>query len=157
MKRIESKEDIKLFRRLIKNEIKKEIAEKKRILTRYKRYGLDKILKLKLDKYCDITDNYGFELLNDDNEHICHLCLKPNYDYIYDEYFDAEMGYTDDRLSNKSIMIYDFMHNSKFDLNERTSDYRIRIIVDKIINKYNAEVDRWAKILIECPDFPFFE
>lgn len=139
MKRIESKEDIKLFRRLIKNEIKKEIAKEKKDIAA-------EIFRKHAIKVFESDEDYNFELLNDDNEHICHL-----HHIMFDEF---KFGYfNDDVLNHESIIIDGFMHNSKFDLNKNTGDYRIRMIADKIINKYNAKVDRLAKFMIEEPDY----
>ena len=107
MKKIESKEDIKLFRREIKKELKDILSVAG---------GLD--------------GNLAFELLNEDDDYICHLFAR------------AGMCLPDiQRITYDSISVENFMYGYGFELNKDTSDYKLNKVVNRIIEDYNYQVD----------------
>ena len=108
MKKITSKEDIKLFRR----EIKKE-------------------LKSILSVAGGVDDNLAFELLNEDDDYICHIFAR------------AGMCLPDiQRITYDDISVQNFMFGNGFELNKDTSDYKLNKVVNRIIEDYNDQVDR---------------
>lgn len=108
MKKITSKEDIKLFRREIKKELKDILSVAG---------GLD--------------GNLAFELLNEDDDYICHIFAR------------AGMCLPDiQRITNDSISVENFMYGNGFELNKDTSDYKLNKVVNRIIEDYNYQVDR---------------
>ena len=108
MKKIETKEDIKLFRR----EIKKE-------------------LKSILSVAGGVDDNLAFELLNEDDDYICHIFAR------------AGMCLPDiQRITYDDISVQNFMFGNGFELNKDTSDYKLNKVVNRIIEDYNDQVDR---------------
>ena len=110
-KKIETKEDIKLF----KKEIKKELKD---------------ILSVR----GGIESNFAIELLNDDDDYICHIFAR------------AGMTTPDKRrITNDSISVDYFMYGNAFDLNQHTSDYHLKKVVNRIINEYNDLVDKEAE------------
>lgn len=113
MKKIETKEDVKLFRR----EIKKELKD---------------ILSNVED---NLDGNLAFELLNDDDDYICHIFAR------------AGMCSPDiQRITYDSISVENFMYGNGFELNKDISDYKLNKVVNRIIEDYNDEAD-WE---IEC-------
>ena len=110
MKKITSKEVIKLFRR----EIKKEL---KRILS---------------NEEDGLGDTVAFELLNDEDNYICHIFVKPNLN----------------RITFDSISVHHFMYGNGFNLNKDTSDYQLNKVVNRIIEDYNDQID-WEKVVEE--------
>lgn len=107
MKKITSKEDIKLFRREIKKELKDILSVAG---------GLD--------------GNLAFELLNEDDDYICHIFAR------------AGMCLPDiQRITNDSISVKNFMYGNGFELNKDTSDYKLNKVVNRIIEDYNDQVD----------------
>ena len=108
MKKITSKEDIKLFRREIKKELKKFLSVAG---------GLD--------------GNLAFELLNEDDDYICHIFAR------------AGMCLPDiQRITNDDISVENFMYGNGFELSKYTSDYQLKKVVNRIIEDYNDQVDR---------------
>ena len=107
MKKIETKEDIKLFRREIKKELKDILSVAG---------GLD--------------GNLAFELLNEDDDYICHIFAR------------AGMCLPDtQRITFDSISVENFMYGNGFNLNKDTSDYKLNKVVNRIIEDYNYQVD----------------
>lgn len=108
MKKIETKEDIKLFRREIKKELKDILSVAG---------GLD--------------GNLAFELLNEDDDYICHIFAREG------------MCLPDiQRITNDSISVQNFMYGNGFELNKDTTDYQLNKVVNRIIEDYNDQVDR---------------
>lgn len=108
MKKIETKEDVKLFRREIKKQLKDILSVAG---------GLD--------------GNLAFELLNEDDDYICHIFAREG------------MCLPDiQRITYDSISVENFMYGNGFNLNKDTSDYKLNKVVNRIIEDYNDQVDR---------------
>ena len=111
MKKIETKEDIKLFRR----EIKKELKD---------------ILSVRGGIESNLDGNFAFELLNEDDDYICHIfaregmCLPDIQRITYDD-----------------ISVVNFMYGNGFNLNKDISDYKLNKVVNRIIEDYNDQID----------------
>lgn len=123
MKKIETKEDIKLFRREIKKELKKFLS-----------YVED-----------DNLDGYGlaFELLYDDYGYICHIFARAEW-LIF-----IKAGKILPDIHRKSIhtlTVTDFMYNNGFEINKDTSDYKLNKVANRIIKEYNDQIEaEWRK------------
>lgn len=116
MKKIETKEDIKLFRR----EIKKELKDILSVAGGLDGYGL------------------GFELLNDDDGYICHIFARAAW-LIF-----VKAGKILPDIHRKSIdtlTVTDFMYNNGFEINKDTSDYKLNKVADRIIKEYNDQIE----------------
>ena len=112
MKKITSKEDIKLFRKEIKKELKRIFSV---------RGGIES----------NLDGNFAFELLNEDDDYICHIFAK------------AGMCLLDiQRITYDDISVENFMYGNGFNLNKDTSDYKLNKVVNRIIEDYNGQVDR---------------
>lgn len=105
MNKITSKEDIKLFRKEIKKELKKFLS-----------YVEDD----------NLDDIFGFELMNDGDDYICHIFSRVGMHIPYL-----------DRVTNDSITVTNFMYGNGFNLNKHTTDYQLKKVVDRIIDEYN--------------------
>ena len=115
MKKIESKEDIKLFRKEIKKQLKDILSVAG---------GVD--------------DNLAFELLNDDDNYICHIFAR------------AGMCLPDiQRITYDDISVQNFMFGNGFNLNKYTSDYKLNKVVNRIIEDYNDQVEWIEKYEME--------
>ena len=115
MKKITSKEDIKLFRREIKKQLKDILSVAG---------GLD--------------GNLAFELLNEDDDYICHIFAR------------AGMCLPDiQRITNDDISVENFMYGNGFNLNKFTSDYKLNKVVNRIIEDYNYQVEWREKYGVE--------
>ena len=115
MKKITSKEDIKLFRREIKKQLKDILSVAG---------GLD--------------GNLAFELLNEDDDYICHIFAR------------AGMCLPDiQRITYDSISVENFMYGNGFNLNKDTSDYQLNKVVNRIIKEYNDEIEWKSRYEIE--------
>lgn len=115
MKKITSKEDIKLFRREIKKELKDILSV---------RGGIEN----------NLDDNFAFELLNEDDDYICHIFAR------------AGMCLPDiQRITYDDISVQNFMFGNGFNLNKYTSDYKLNKVVNRIIEEYNDLVDKEAE------------
>lgn len=104
MKKITSKEDVKFFRREIKKELKRILSNEEN----------------------GLGDTVAFELLNDDDNYICHIFVKPDLN----------------RITFDSISVHHFMFYNDYVLNKYTSDYKLNKVVNRIIEDYNYQVDR---------------
>lgn len=113
IKKINTTEDIKLFKKAIKKEIK-DVAK-------YTEYN--------------IGDHLAIELFNDNNGgYICRRVVRPDLWHTCPR---------EDRTRNKdSIVIKYFMYGNGFVLNKYTSDYKLRKVADRIINEYNSELNQ---------------
>ncbi len=118
-KKIETKEDIKLFRK----EIKKELKD---------------ILSVRGGIESNLDGNFAFELLNEDDDYICHIfsragmCL-PNIQ----------------RITYDDISVENFMYGNGFELSKYTSDYQLNKVVNRIIKEYNDEIEWKSRYEIE--------
>ena len=112
MKKITSKEDIKLFRR----EIKKELKD---------------ILSVRGGIESNLDGNFAFELLNEDDDYICHIFAREGC------VIDPDIQ----RISYDDISVPNFMYGNGFELNKDTSDYKLNKVVSRIIKEYNHQVE----------------
>ena len=111
MKKITNKEDLKLFRREIKKELKNILSFG---------FGFD--------------DNLAFELLNEDDDYICHVFAR------------AGMCLPDiQRITYDDISVQNFMYGNGFELNKDISDYKLNKVVNRIIDEYNDLLDKEAE------------
>ena len=119
MKQITNKEDPKLFRR----EIKKELKE---------------ILSLRGGIESNLDGNFAFELLNEDDDYICHIFAR------------AGMCLPDiQRITYDDISVENFMYGNGFELNKDISDYKLNKVVNRIIEDYNYQVEWREKYEME--------
>lgn len=112
LKKINTSEDIKLFKKAIKKEIK-DVAK-------YTEYN--------------IGDHLAIELFNDGDDYICHIVGRPN--------LQSCCGPDLRIINKGSIVIEYFMYGNGFALNKYTSDYKLRKVADRIINEYNSELNQ---------------
>lgn len=127
MKKIESKEDIKLF----SDKMKEQLSGV---------FDYD-------DCAPDEDSNLAFELYNDDDDYICKLRDLKDYEDESPEgsLNDLEEGSTwfePDFINPKSIVVDGIMHNYGVELNKDTSDEELDILINRVINKYNELVDK---------------
>lgn len=111
LKKITTSEDIKLFKKAIKKEIK-DVAK-------YREYNMEGELAI--------------ELFNDDDDYICHIVGRPNLQSCCTP--DLRI------INKGSIVIENFMYGNGFIINKYTSDYKLRKVADRIINMYNCELN----------------
>ena len=110
-KKIKTKEDIKLF----KKEIKKELKD---------------ILSVRGGIESNLDGNFAIELLNEEDNYICHvfaisgMCLPDIQRITYD-----------------SISVENFMYGNGFELNKDISDYKLNKVVNRIIDEYNDQIE----------------
>ena len=118
-KKIKTKEDIKLF----KKEIKKELKD---------------ILSVRGGIESNLDGNFAIELLNEEDNYICHvfaisgMCLPDIQRITYD-----------------SISVENFMYGNGFELNKDISDYKLNKVVNRIIDEYNDQIEWRKKYEME--------
>ena len=115
MKKIESKEKIKLFRQEIKEELKNVLVNVED----------------------NLDSNLAFEVLNSDYMIICDVFAKEGLATLELERLE--------RLDSEGFMpfvIDNFMFGNGFNLNKYTTDEELDKIANRIINEYNDLVDR---------------
>lgn len=115
MKKIETKEKVKLFSNLIKDELKNFTSNVED----------------------NMNDNLAFEILNTDYTIICDIFAKEGMATTELERLN--------RLDSEGFMpfvIDNFMFGNGFDLNKYTTDEELDKIANRIINEYNDLVDK---------------
>lgn len=79
----------------------------------------------------NLDDCWAIELLNNEDDYICHIYAK------------AGITTPDKRrITFDSISVENFMYNNDYDLDKYTTDVRLTMVANRIINEYNDQVDR---------------